>query len=262
MNSPATATRRVDVGDSHYYLLDGERVGSVSEILKRGLPKPALPSWAARQVAEFAADRLHLLRQLQRDEVVDLLRGAPYRDRERAAVRGTEVHRSAERLLRGESLEVSGEQALMAGHYARFLREWQVEAVGLERPAFSRAHRYAGTFDLLAWVRSLGLVLLDLKTNRSGPFPEVAIQLAAYGHAELYLDEAGRELKMPRPDRYAVLAVRPDGYQLRPVDVGESEWQAFLAAARVGGWLDGRGKQVLREALVPPPVWEREVRDA
>jgi hypothetical protein len=261
MNAPTTGTRRVHAGDSHYYLLDGERVDSVSDVLKRGLPKPALPSWAARQVAEFAADRLSVLKQLKRDEVVDLLRGAPYRDRERAAVRGTEVHRSAERLLRGEPLDLSGEQARMAEQYARFLREWRVEAVELERPAFSRGHRYAGTFDLLARVRSLGLVLLDLKTNRSGPFPEVAIQLAAYGYAEFYLDDVGREVEMPRPDTYAVLALRQDGYQLRPVDVGEWEWQTFLAAARVGGWLDGRGRRVLGEALVPPPAQE-EVRDA
>ncbi len=199
MNAPVTDTRRVDVGDSHYYLLDGERVSSVSDILKRGLPKPALPSWAAGQVAEFAADRLHLLQQLQRDEVVDLLRGAPYRDRERAAVRGTEVHRSAERLLRGETLEVSGEQALLASQYARFLREWRVEAVELERPAFSRAHRYAGTFDLLARVRSQGRVLLDLKTNRSGPFPEVAIQLPPTATPSSTLTRPAARSRCPGP---------------------------------------------------------------
>jgi hypothetical protein len=255
MNETTAATRRVIEGDRHHYLLDGQRVDSVSWILRQGLAKPALVGWAARQVAEFAVDRLELLQQLQRDEAIDLLRGAADRDRERAAVRGIDLHLIAERLARREEVQVSGEQAALAAAYARFLREWRVEAELIERAVFSRAHQYAGTFDLVAHIPALGRVLLDVKTNRSGPFPEVALQMAAYGRAEFYL-LTDREVAMPSLDAHAVLWVRPDGYDLYPIDVGEDEWQAFLAAARVTRWLGERSRQVRGEALAPPTPGE------
>ena len=41
---------------SHRYKLDGAWVPGVTTLIGKGLPKPALPYWAARTVAEWVAD--------------------------------------------------------------------------------------------------------------------------------------------------------------------------------------------------------------
>lgn len=38
---------------SHRYRLDGDWVPGVTTLIGKGLPKPALPYWAARTVAEW-----------------------------------------------------------------------------------------------------------------------------------------------------------------------------------------------------------------
>ena len=41
---------------SHRYKLDGAWVPGVTTLLGKGLPKPAIPYWAAKTIAEFVAD--------------------------------------------------------------------------------------------------------------------------------------------------------------------------------------------------------------
>src|SRR5690348_144937 len=102
-------TKRIDTARGHWYKLDGDKVDGVTTVIGNGVPKPALMPWAAREVATFAADNLELLGQLERDARIDLLKGAHYRDRDKAARRGTEVHRLAERLIKDEEIDVPEE---------------------------------------------------------------------------------------------------------------------------------------------------------
>jgi len=245
--------RRVDRGRNHTYQLDGRPLEGVTSILSRGLPKPALVSWAARETAEFAADNLGVIANLRRDEVVDLLKGAPWRDRDRAANRGTEVHRLADQLARGIEVEVPDELTGHVDSYLRWMDDYGPQEMLVERPVLNRTWRYAGTLDVLCGLDD-GRTLLEIKTNRSGPFGEVALQLCAYGRAEVYLDYEGREQPMPPIDRYLCLWLRADGYDVYPVDVGEREWKTFLWCYQVGRWLEERSDRNAAQRVLGTPL--------
>lgn len=248
--------RRIQHGRNHTYRADGRAVEGVTSIISAGLPKPGLTGWAAREVAEFAADHLEMLADLQRDEIIDLLRGAPWRDRDRAANRGTEVHGLAQRLAAGEDVDVPEE---LVGHVDSYLTWWDAyrpEGLLIERPCLNRTWRYAGTFDMIANLNIVGRTLVDIKTNRSGPYGDTGLQLAAYGHAETYLDDAGDEQPMPQIDAYGVLWLRADGFDYYPYDVGDREWKTFQYVSAVARWIadrsDYRAPNPVKQEAAPP----------
>ena len=247
-----STARRIDRGRTHSYVLDGKPVLGVTTILNKSIPKPALVGWAAREVAEFICGRRDILLQLSDQELIDLCKGAPYRERDKAANRGTEVHRLAEQLAKGIEVEVADELVGHVDSYMAFLEEFQPSDALLERPVFNRHYRYAGTFDLLCSLEGLGRCLLDIKTSRSGPFGETALQMAAYGHAEVYLDPEGVEQPIPPIDFYGVIWVRADGFDLYPYEVTDREWKQFLYCIQTAWWVDQRMEKVKGEA-----IWQR-----
>lgn len=252
-NLVGPAGRRINRGRGHSYTLDGAPVRGVTNILSKGLPKPALVGWAAREVAEFVAGRRDVLTQLNDEELVDLCKGAPYRMRDAAANRGTEVHRLAERLAHGEEIDVPEELRGHVDAYLGFLEAFQPASALVERPVFNRTHRYGGTMDMLAETPDLGRTLFDIKTSGSGIYGDIALQMAAYGNAEFYIDEAGAEQPMPEIDGYAAVWVRADGFDVYPVDVTDREFKTFLYVAQVAWWLEHRSDQVKGDA-----VWRRQ----
>lgn len=235
--------RRINYGRGHGYKIDGEKVDGVTTLIKDGLPKPALVGWAARSVAEHVADNLDAvlgMRDMGRDAIVAALKEAPWTSRNKAGARGTEVHGYAERLAAGEEVEVPDH---IAGHVeacVAFLDDWKVRPVLTETSVGSRKWRYGGTLDLVADVtRPDGggeeRAILDWKTAASGIWPETAYQLAAYRHAEIYLDDDGAE--QPMADLgitcgYGV-HIRADGYDVIPVRCDEPVFKAFLHIAWV-----------------------------
>lgn len=247
------AGRRINRGRGHSYKLDGAPVRGVTTILGKGLPKPALVPWAAREAAEFVAARRHILTELSDPELIDLVKGAPGRTRDAAANRGTEVHGLAERLARGEEVDVPEELRAHVDHYLSFLEAFEPSGALVERPVFNRTHRYAGTMDMLAKTEELGWTLFDIKTSGSGIYGDVALQLAAYGHAEFYVDAEGAEQDMPQVDAYAAVWVRADGYDVYPIEVTEREWKTFLYIAQVAWWLENRSDAVKGDSL-----WRRQ----
>jgi hypothetical protein len=74
---------------------------------------------------------------------------------------------------------------------------------------------YAGTSDMLATHPTMGRCILDWKTG-SGPWPEMAIQLAAYAAAD-NLVVGGQDTPMPRVDTLGVVMVRESGCELHLV---------------------------------------------
>ena len=249
--------RRINRGRGHSYTLDGKPVLGVTTILNKAMPKPALVPWAAREVAEFVCSRREILTQLTDEELVDLCKGAPFRERDKAANRGTEVHRLAEQLARGDDVDVPEELVGHVDSYLAFLEEFEPSEALLERPVFNRHYRYAGTLDLLCLIagdkvgvdKEFARSLLDIKTNRSGPFGEVALQMAAYGHAEVYVDHQGAEHPMPEIDFYGAIWIRADGFDVYPYDVTEREWKQFLFSAQTAWWVDQRMEHVRRDAI-------------
>jgi hypothetical protein len=243
----------------------------VTTILKKAMPFSAI-GWASRVTAEFAADQIDLLPNLKRDEIIDLLKGAPFRDRDRAANRGTEVHNIAKKMQTGAKVEV--DDAIL-GHvdaYLKFLREWQPTEEHVERPVFNRKWRYAGTLDNLCHIKQItkGWCLLDYKTNRSGPFGETGLQLVAYGGGKHFTGDAGDatffagvrggDFTMPAIDFYGVVWLRPDGeYSLFPYQLTDKDWRTFLYCRHLAWWIDNRQKIVKGDEIwIPAPQLESQ----
>src|SRR5690606_11394698 len=116
----------------------------------------AIPKWAAAQVAEYVADNpdgVETLRQMGREPMIQALKGVPWEKRDKAAARGTTIHDYAERLLRGEDVEVDDELVPVIENALAFLDDWHIEPLVIEAPVASREHRYAGTLDLIARYR-------------------------------------------------------------------------------------------------------------
>lgn len=248
--------RRRDHGRGHAYYDDAGKVPGVTTLLNNGLPKPALINWAANTTADYAIDRWDELAELKPSERLKALQKCRFEDRDAAARRGTEVHHLAERLIHGESVEAPEE---IAGHVdacVAFLDEWNVQPVLVEAVVYSPGHWYAGSLDLVADLADGRRWLIDYKTNRSGPFGDTAFQLAAYRHADVYVDTDGDERPMADLgiDGAGVVWLRADGYDLYPYDTGTAVFREFLYIAQVAA--AGEYARNYKHDALPHPMAE------
>jgi hypothetical protein len=260
--------------------MDGDKVDGVTTVLSNGYPKPALVGWAAKTIAEFVGERLDIdpeigtvgaiqlvaalktidLEQrkprfpadgtVSRLAIIETLKGVHWRERDQAARRGTEVHGYGERLVHGEPVEVPEE---LDGHvqaYVKFLDEFQPEPVLVEVTVGHRTHRWMGTLDLIADINDERW-LLDIKTTRSGIYPETALQLAAYRHAEFYLDPDGIEHPMIPVDRVGAIWVRADGYDLIEVDATLPTYTMYRYVQQVARFQTITGQEVILGTVQP-----------
>ena len=221
-----TVTRR-NHGQGHSYTIDSEKVPGVTTILGAAMPKPALIEWAGKTTAAYAVDRWDELSELKPSKRLDVLNRARFEERDAAARRGTEVHRLGAALVAHEEVTVPEELAGHVESYVDFLDTWEPKAILVEGVIANRSVRYCGTVDLVAAMNG-GNFLLDVKTARSGIFPETALQLCAYAHAEVYLED-GEERPMSELsiERVAAVHVRADGWDLHEVSWGEDVWNYF-----------------------------------
>jgi hypothetical protein len=215
--------RRVDTARGHSYKdANGARVPGVTTILGDGVPKPALINWAANTTADYAINNWDELSALPPAQRLARLKAARWEEKDAAAKRGTDIHGFGEQLVAGKAVDVPDD---LAGHveaYARFLDDFRVKPVHVEFSVASYRYGYAGTGDLIAYVTPPDelierLLLIDLKSNRSGIFPETALQLAAYRYAEFLLPGRGEQIPMPEVDGCAAVHIRGDGADLVPV---------------------------------------------
>lgn len=246
--------RRVDTAKGHHYKdAAGQRVQGVTTIIGDGVPKPALINWAANATAEAAINDWDRLGGLKPAARLKELQGARYAEKDAAARRGTEVHAAAEKLLAGQAVQVPEEIAGHVESYARFLDEFKVDPVHVEFSCISYKCGYAGTADLCAWVqlpeRGRSLLLMDLKTTRSGIFGETALQLAAYRYADVWAVD-NQEFPPEQVEHCAGIHVRADGYDLVPVEAGEQEHKDFLYAMRVG-MFSARSRDLIGPSIMP-----------
>jgi hypothetical protein len=246
--------RRKDTAKGHHYVdAEGRRVPGVTTILG-ALPKDALINWAANTTADAAVNRWDELAAMPPAKRLKTLQGARYEDRDLAAKRGTDVHRHAEALVKGETVQVPDE---LVGHveaYARFLDEFDVEPVEVEFSVASARYGYAGTGDLIAKLthpahgRIVGL--LDTKTSRSGIYGSTALQLAAYRFADALLTPGSQsDRAVPQVDACFGVHVRGDGYSLLPVTADEAQHLTFRYLQQIYEW-----SQVDRDFIGAPIV--------
>ena len=220
----------------HRYWLDGRPTPGVTTILGKGIPKPAIPYWAARTVAEHVADNLHQLDSwsgMGRDALVAALKQTPWTRRDEAAIRGTDIHALAERVIHGEEVEVPEHLAAHVEGYVAWLDEYDVEPIWTERSVASRTHRYAGRPDFVGHVRALGDETwpLDWKPSK-GIYGDTALPPAAHARAAFRAPHPDPDTEHPMPavDRIGVVHVTEHGSYLHDLGSIDTAYTEFLAA--------------------------------
>jgi hypothetical protein len=236
-------------GNKRYYDWKGERFWSVTTILSGGVPKPALLPWGIKMVAEGAVEAVRsgaLVPMVEQDAdaAVAFLKGLPWAKRDRAANLGTEIHEAIEILAQGKPwpdwpLPIRPHM----DHFRAWAEAYAPEWIASEASVFSRSQAYAGTLDFIARIGGR-TVIGDVKTG-SGIYPEVAMQLAAYRHAEFIGLPDGTEQPMPAVEGAVALHLTADGYRLLEVDAGEAAFNAFLYAREVFRWQEETSKTAI-----------------
>jgi len=259
MTAPKVHT--IKRGDSRFYVhpeTDAKAPGVTSVVGM--LPKPFLTRWAAKEAATFAVENLGPVVQFategNKPAAVDLIKGAPWRDSGQAAATGTEVHELFEALAKGEAVNtrrLTPEMKAYAGHFNEFRTEFEPEFLFNEETVWSEEHDYAGSFDTLVRINDEN-VLLDYKTTRSGVYPEVALQLAAYAHADGIIRPDGTKVDLPKIDAGAVLHARPEGWSLVPVRIDEEVFNYFLHLRKTFDWNRDVSMTVLGKSLNTNPT--------
>ena len=232
MTTPKVKT--LSRGGSRFYIdpENGRKNPGVTSVLNM-LPKGFLKFWAAKEVATFAVENLGSvvgLAMTDQRAAIDLLKGAPNRVTGKAADIGTEAHDYFERLAKGERIvgRIHPDLAPFVEHFREFLAVCEPEFVFMEETVWSDALGVAGSFDALATLKGDGAgplkgktLFMDWKTTRSGVHEEVALQLAAYRESEYIVRPDGSRVPMPKTDGAACLHVRPEGWALYPIEVGD-----------------------------------------
>lgn len=272
------AARSVSSGRT--YTINGLTLWSVTTIIGNGLPKPAIAGWQAKSIAEYAvanwrqiggllsAVRLHRTPAegtfivSDQDAVagaVDWLKGAPWRESKRKMEVGSAVHAEAEAYILGiprpEPLPAIAPFLLSFRH---FLDDFKPEIELAEATVFNVAEGYAGTLDAIVRIGGRSF-LVDYKTGKD-IYPDVALQLAAYEHAEAVLLPDGSSAPMPVVDGCFALHLRefdpalPDdrGYSVVPVATGQPAWDAFRYVREVMRWMEETSKNVLSQPMSNP----------
>jgi plasmid stabilization system protein ParE len=260
-------------GGSRLYVspISGDKVPGVTSVLN-ALPKPFLKWWAAKSVAEFAADNagpvVSLLASGNRQAAIDLMKGSPNRDTAQAAEAGTAVHDLFERLAKGEEAgRVHPDLEPYVGIFRGFERQFSPEFIHLEQTVWSETHGYAGSFDFMARLtdpdtKETGLYIGDWKTTRSGVHAEVALQMTAYSRADYIVTPAGEKLEIPKLDGGVVVHARPEGGKVVPTRLDDELFEIFLALRRVWEYDREISKTVLGREVPIESVEEPKRRAA
>ena len=243
---------------AHRYTMDGKPVQGVTTILNKALPKPALPYWAARSVAEWVADNPEGLNQLQsmgRAPMVEALKNVPWQVRDEAAIRGTDVHALAEKLINGEEVQVPDHLVSRVEGLAKLLDEFQIQPLLTEVSVGNRKLWYAGRLDTVSVINDVNW-LLDFKTS-SGVYGETALQTAAYARAEFYVedDKWDDEKPLPRVERIGVIHITEDGSTLHDLGNVEAAFKVFQHAHYLASKVDWV-KDLVSAPLIPGEIAE------
>ena len=229
---------------------------SVTSVIST-LDKPALRYWAAKQVATYAVEERDIWLPLAAKDpkaALDLIKGAPWRTTENSA-----VHAAVEDRILGKEIDLESLAADVrpfVGSFLNFEQIFQPQWEMSEATVLSYKYGYAGTIDAIATINKpeLGLVgryLIDWKTGKSGPYPDAALQLAAYRHADVVLMPNGTEEELPKTDGAFVVKLRPRMYDVVPAEVGEDTFKYFRHLQMAFKWQHEACKEVLGSAIRP-----------
>jgi hypothetical protein len=257
--------RTVMRGGSRFYV-DAEthvQAPGVTSIVGM-LPKPFLAPWNAKMTAELALDSFDFVQRMAetagRPAAVDYLKGAARRYTKIRADIGSEAHDLFERMVRGEIVRrVSQDLEPYRRHFDEFLDVVQPELVRAEDVAWSDTHNYAGSFDAILRLKlnedgkpdqggEVATIVADWKTSKS-TYADVALQMAAYRHADRLIDPEGNSSTFPETDGAAVLHITPEQWALKPVRTDDEVFDFFVTLRKVFNWDREVSKTVIGRAI-------------
>jgi hypothetical protein len=259
---------------------DSVRLWSVTTLIKDALgTSKGLVEHNKRVVAGICFDRVKMLQQFvedgDRDGAIKWALDKYWDDLGAAAMRGSEVHRAAESYALGIVPEIADEHQGYVDQYRRVLEDFRPEFLMAEAPVYNLTMSYAGTLDGIAVIDGK-TVVVDIKTTAHGPdsgksrppFPEVALQLTLYRHAEkvgLLADR--REVyyrryyefnpeshtePMPEVEGGVCIVVSPEDYMVVPVDTSERVWLACRHMLQVARFQNETAKTVFGPPIAAP----------
>ncbi|MHC0429240.1 hypothetical protein ACX6XY_03500 [Streptomyces sp. O3] len=259
--------RTIQRGGSRFYVHPERpeiKVPGVTSVVGM-LPKPFLMFWAAKMTAELAVDSLPFVAQMaerDRQGAVDYLKGASRRYTKMRADVGSDAHDLFERLIRGEHVgRVHPDLEPYRKNFVDFLDAVNPRLERAEDVAWSDEHGYAGSFDavLTVWLDDDGkptpdrsgtphLLMADWKTSKD-TYPDVALQMSAYAHADRIIAPDGTSEPMPEFDGAAVLHITPEQWAFKPVRVDRDVFSFFLALRKVFTWDREVSRTVIGRAI-------------
>lgn len=263
---------------------DDARLHSVTTMINV-LDKPGIPYWTATETALAAvqvADSLPMrIREDGEEAVVKWLQEARFRkpkgSTRSAAELGTAVHNAIEAYaLSGIRPEVDDEVRPFLERFDGWAQRFGPRYEAAETAVYNRSYGYAGTLDAIAIVGGMR-VIVDYKTTRkdvdskgkpTSPYPEVALQLAAYRHAELMATfrarrfeqfrrryyllsdvEADECVPVPEVDGAIVIHITPERCEGYPVRADRDVFEAFLYVVESFRWTQDLSKRVIGPPL-------------
>lgn len=246
---------------------------SVTSAINAGLNKPFLTNWAAKLVAEKAVEDFDLIKlMLEKDDkegAIAHLKGAPHRNRQAAADRGTLVHSALESYVDGKKFtdeelnekmregkvptKLWAQTRKMYSGLIDFMFDAEPEIIWQEATVYSRTHGYAGTLDMLPRMVVGGAklpVVLDVKSSKR-IYDETALQLVAYARADFVGLDDGTEMPLldtgERIDYGVVIRPKPSGgYEKVVFALTDDIFTMFLGCLAVAN-----GKEALERARRP-----------
>jgi len=241
-----------------------QKFASVTSIIST-LDKPALRYWVGKQVAQYAVDERALwLPVAEKDPkaAFDMIKGSPWRQQESSANLGSAVHAAVESRILGNNVDIDTLDTDVQPFVRQFLNFEEMftpEFEMSEATVVSYKYGYAGTVDAIASFNrpDLGLVgkyVVDWKTGKSGPYPDAALQLAAYKNADVILLPNGTEIPMPEIDGALVVKIRPRSYEVHPADVSENTFKFFRHIQMAFKWQHESSNEVLGNVIRPQAV--------
>ena len=262
------ATRHIDVGNDrtrkHHTYSDGEHKYPGVTGITGCLPKPFLVGWSARMSAELAVDSIDYVGQMvarDRKGAMDYLGYAHTRYSNSRADLGSRAHVLFEQMMRGETPgRVHPDLEQHKVNFAEFLDAAQPTLLAAEDIAWSDSYQYAGSFDAIMRLRlnergdldqhgEPADILVDYKTSKR-IYPDVALQLAAYRHADeiVFADDTAKP--MWGTDGGAVLWVTDADWDFRLLDTGDDVFDVFVALRRrIYDWEHSLSRHVIGRSL-------------
>lgn len=235
VTQPVLAQQDSDGNRWYVHPVTGEKVPSVTTIIKNGIPKPKLVGWAAKMAAEHACANWLRLSKMPHDDRITEIRHAHILYKDKKAEIGDIVHKLIECWTTGEPFpEYPKEIERYADNFINFMVAKRPLFVESEVTLFSRCHGYAGSADFIARIGKK-LVLGDVKTGFR-LYPEVGLQTSALANADFILREDGTEDVLPVIDELVALHVRPRSWKLVVLGEVDACFRGFLAAKQVMEW--------------------------